>query len=202
MAGRPRPLNWNDRGLHAAWIGHSTVLLKIDGFTVLTDPVFGRRCGIRVGPVTVGIKRISAPALHMRWYAARGEGAFVNERAIRVSAVSELGDAQMCYSDLPSWTEFRTTAHPMVDLLHAVWRTRGVGDFLQHMFVAEGAADIAVEPIVNLWDLAAIQVIVEEAGGRFTSLEGERTASGGSALSTNGVLHDEVLAALAEARPR
>jgi histidinol-phosphatase len=70
------------------------------------------------------------------------------------------------------------------------------------MLVAEGAADIGVEPIVNLWDLAAIQVIVEEAGGRFTNLEGERTADGGSALSTNGLLHDEVLAALADARPR
>lgn len=58
-------MNWIDSGLHAAWIGHSTVLLKIDGFTVLTDPVFGRRCGIRMGPVTVGIKRISAPALHI-----------------------------------------------------------------------------------------------------------------------------------------
>ncbi len=164
-------------------------------------PVWGTLIALEEsGELTVGV--VSAPALHMRWYAARGEGAFVNERQIRVSRVSELGDAQMCYSDLPSWTEFRTTAQPMVDLLHAVWRTRGVGDFLQHMFVAEGAADIAVEPIVNLWDLAAIQVIVEEAGGRFTSLEGERTASGGSALSTNGLLHDEVLTALAEARPR
>jgi histidinol-phosphatase len=152
------------------------------------------------GELTVGV--VSAPALHMRWYAARGEGAFMNGRPIRVSAVAELADAQLCYSDLPSWTDFRTTAQPMVDLLHAVWRTRGVGDFLQHMLVAEGAADIGVEPIVNLWDLAAILVIVEEAGGRFTNLEGERTAGGGSALSTNGLLHDEVLAALAEAKPK
>src|SRR3954466_13608949 len=65
MAGRPRPLLWSDTGLHAAWIGHSTVLMKVDGFTVLTDPVFGKRCGMRVGPVTVGIKRLADPALHI-----------------------------------------------------------------------------------------------------------------------------------------
>ena len=89
----------------------------------------------------------------------------------------------------------------MIDLLHAVWRTRGVGDFWQHMLVADGTADIAVEPIVNLWDLAALLVVVEEAGGRFTNLDGVRTADGGSAVSSNGLLHDEVLTALAEPTP-
>ncbi len=151
------------------------------------------------GELTVGV--VSAPALKRRWYAARGEGAYANDEQIHVSAVSELADAQLCYSDLASWTKFRTTAAPMIDLLHAVWRTRGVGDFWQHMLVAEGTADIAVEPIVNLWDLAALLVIVEEAGGKFTTLEGVRTADGGSALSSNGILHAEVLAALAEAAP-
>jgi len=152
------------------------------------------------GELRVGV--VSAPALHTRWYAARGEGAFANERRIQVSAVSELADAQLCYSDLRSWTKYRTTADPMVDLLGSVWRTRGVGDFWQHMLVAEGAADVAAEPIVNLWDLAPLLVIVEEAGGRFTDLEGERTAGGGSAVSSNGILHDEVLARLAPARAR
>ncbi len=152
------------------------------------------------GELTVGV--VSAPALHSRWYAARGRGAFANDRSIQVSAVSDLADAQLCYSDLPSWTKYRSTAEPMTELLHQVWRSRGVGDFLQHMLVAEGAADIAVEPIVNLWDLAPILVIVEEAGGRFTTLEGERTAGGGSALATNGLLHDEVIAALAPATIR
>jgi len=151
------------------------------------------------GELRVGV--VSAPALHTRWYAARGEGAFANERPIRVSAVADLADAQLCYSDIASWTRFRTSAQPMIDLLHRVWRTRGVGDFLQHVLVAEGAADIAVEPVVNLWDLAPLLVIVEEAGGRFTSLEGERTAGGGSAVSTNGALHDAVLEALAGAGP-
>jgi histidinol-phosphatase len=151
------------------------------------------------GELRIGV--VSAPALHTRWYAARGEGAFADERRLAVSKVADLGDAQLCYSDIASWTTFRTSAQPMIDLLHRVWRARGVGDFLQHMLVAEGAADAAVEPVVNLWDLAPLLVIVEEAGGRFTNLEGERTAGGGSALSSNGVLHDEVLTALESAGP-
>ncbi len=151
------------------------------------------------GELTVGV--VSAPALHRRWYAARGEGAYANGDRISVSKVSDLADAQLCYSDLASWTTFRSSAQPMIDLLHAVWRTRGVGDFWQHMLVADGTADIAVEPIVNLWDLAALLVVVEEAGGRFTNLDGVRTADGGSAVSSNGLLHDEVLTALAEPTP-
>jgi histidinol-phosphatase len=151
------------------------------------------------GELRVGV--VSAPALHTRWYAARGEGAYANERPISVSKVGDLADAQLCYSDIASWTNFRTSAQPMIDLLHRVWRSRGVGDFLQHMLVAEGAADVAVEPIVNLWDLAPLLVVVEEAGGRFTNLEGVRTADGGSAVSTNGLLHGDVLDALSAAGP-
>ncbi len=183
---------------HRRWI-----VDPIDGTAsyVRGFPIWGTLIALEEdGEMRVGV--VSAPALHGRWYAARGEGAFANERAIHVSTVADLGQAQMCYSDLPSWTKYRSSAQPMIDLLHTVWRTRGVGDFLQHMFVAEGAADVAAEPIVNLWDLAPILVIVEEAGGRFTNLEGERTANGGSAVSTNGLLHEEVLAALADAKPR
>ena len=182
---------------HRRWI-----IDPIDGTAsyVRGFPIWGTLIALEEhGELTVGV--VSAPALHMRWYAARGEGAFANGRSIHVSAVVDLADAQLCYSDIPSWTTFRTTAQPMIDLLHSVWRTRGVGDFLQHMLVAEGAADVAAEPIVNLWDLAPILVIVEEAGGRFTNLEGERTADGGSAVSSNGLLHDEVLTALAAAKP-
>lgn len=187
-----------DGSSHRRWI-----IDPIDGTAsyVRGFPIWGTLIGLEEdGEMTVGV--VSAPALHTRWYAARGEGAFANDRAIHVSAVADLAEAQLCYSDLPSWTKYRTTAQPMIDLLHSVWRTRGVGDFLQHMLVAEGAADVAAEPIVNLWDLAPILVIVEEAGGRFTDLEGERTADGGSAVSSNGLLHDEVLAALADAKPR
>ena len=163
-------------------------------------PIWATLIALEVdGELTVGV--VSAPALHRRWYAARGEGAYANGDRITVSKVGDLADAQLCYSDLASWTKYRSSAQPMIDLLHSVWRTRGVGDFWQHMLVAEGTADIAVEPIVNLWDRAALLVVVEEAGGRFTTLEGVRTADGGSALSSNGLLHDEVVAALAEGTP-
>ncbi len=183
---------------HRRWI-----IDPIDGTAsyVRGFPIWATLIALEVdGELTVGV--VSAPALGRRWYAARGEGAFVNGDRMLVSEVSELSDAHLCYSDIPSWTTFRTTAAPMIDLLHSVWRSRGVGDFWQHMLVAEGAADIAVEPVVNLWDLAPILVVVEEAGGRFTNLEGVRTADGGSALSTNGLLHDEVIAALAPAEVR
>ncbi len=85
----------------------------------------------------------------------------------------------------------------MADLERRAWRTRGYGDFWSFMLVAEGAADVAVEPIAALWDLAPLQVIVEEAGGRFTDLEGRATPAGGRAVATNGLLHDEVLRLLA-----
>ncbi|MSO37732.1 MAG: histidinol-phosphatase [Acidimicrobiia bacterium] len=146
------------------------------------------------GEIRVGV--VSAPALGHTWWAVRGEGAFVDGRRIAVSAVKELADAQLCYADVPSWDHFRGSSKEFLKLAREVWRTRGVGDFWQHMLVAEGAADIAAEPIVNIWDLAAVLVIVEEAGGRFTDLDGNRTPSGGSAVSSNGLLHDAVLKAL------
>src|SRR5262249_42082613 len=94
----------------------------------------------------------------------------------------------------------RYTGDPMgralLDLSSRAWRTRGVGDFWQHMLVAEGAFDVSVDPIVNLWDVAALVPIVEEAGGRWTTLAGARDADGGSLVCTNGLLHDEVLALL------
>jgi len=189
-----------EHGETGAGGGRRWIVDPIDGTAnyVRGIPIWATLLALEIdGELAVGV--VSAPALHRRWYAARGQGAWANGERIGVSQVDRLTDAQLCYSDLPSWTKHRTSAQPMIDLLHTVWRTRGVGDFLQHMLVAEGAADVAVEPIVNLWDLAPILVVVEEAGGRFTSLEGERTASGGSALSTNGLLHDAVLTALGPA---
>jgi histidinol-phosphatase len=106
-----------------------------------------------------------------------------------------MGDASLSYSSLGGWTE-RGLLDNFLGLTRSVWRTRAFGDFWSHMLVAEGACDISAEPEVNLWDLAALQVIVTEAGGRFTSLEGEVTPGGGSVVCTNGHLHDEVLAQL------
>ena len=152
--------------------------------------------------VMVGV--VSAPALGRRWWAARGEGAFAapaggrqpgTGQPIRVSKVTAVADAQMSYDSVPGFEPFGLGAR-FLDLARRCWRTRGLGDFWSHVLVAEGAVDIAVEPEVSVWDVAAIQVIVEEAGGRFTDLGGATRPDGGSAVSTNGLLHDEVLAAL------
>jgi histidinol-phosphatase len=147
----------------------------------------------REGRVEVGV--VSAPALHRRWWAARGEGAFVNGRRIRVSQVANLADAVLSYASLTSW-ERHGLGEQFLTLAGSCWRTRGFGDFWSHMLVAEGAADLAVEPEVELWDLAAPQVIVEEAGGRFTDLGGTPTPAGGSVVSSNGLLHDQVVTTL------
>jgi len=139
---------------------------------------------------------ISAPALHRRWWASRGDGAFCNGKAIHVSTIDSVNNAQLCYDDLPGFERFGI-GRRFLDLVRRCGRTRGFGDFWSHMLVAEGSADIAVEPEVAHWDMAAVQVIVEEAGGRFTNLDGDARADGGSGVSTNGLLHDAVLAAFA-----
>ena len=119
------------------------------------------------------------------------------ERGDYESGVTKLGDASLSYSGLGGWAD-RGRLDNFLGLTRSVWRSRAFGDFWSHMLVAEGAVDVSAEPEVSLWDLAALQVIVEEAGGRFTSLAGDATPDGGSVVCTNGHLHDEVLALLAE----
>jgi histidinol-phosphatase len=158
-------------------------------------PVWGTLIALeREGRVEVGVA--SAPALHRRWWAARGEGAFVNGRRIHVSRVAELSDAALSYASLFSWEE-HGLGQQFLTLARSCWRTRAFGDFWGHMLVAEGVVDLAIEPEVALWDLAAPQVIVEEAGGRLTDLGGTPTPAGGSVVTSNGLLHDRVLATLA-----
>jgi histidinol-phosphatase len=146
------------------------------------------------GEVVVGVA--SAPALGRRWWAARGRGAYADGQRVQVSGVSTLAGAHLAHAGVGTWFE-HGRGEQFVDLSRRVWRGRGLGDFWMHCLVAEGAFDVACEPIVSLWDLAALQVIVEEAGGRFTDLDGVARPDGGSAVSTNGLLHDEVLAVLA-----
>lgn len=163
-------------------------------------PVWATLIALQVdGVVEVGV--VSAPALGRRWWAARGEGAWAGTgphdgTRLQVSAVSALPDASVSYSSLTGW-ESLGRLDGLLALSRSVWRTRGLGDFWSHVLVAEGAVDASFEPEVNLWDLAALQVVVEEAGGRFTDLSGAATPDGGSVVCSNGLLHDEVLAALA-----
>ena len=162
--------------------------------------------------VVVGIA--SAPALARRWAAAKGHGATVrfnsgvielvdsdlegdfepgtgmNEKKISVSKVSSLTDASISYSDFVGWGD---RLEPFQKMLAGAWRTRGIGDFWSHMLVAEGAVDVAIEPSLALWDMAALDIIVREAGGSFTNTAGQSGPFGGSGVSTNGVLHNAVI---------
>jgi histidinol-phosphatase len=156
--------------------------------------------------VVVGIA--SAPALARRWAAAKGHGATVRfnsgnndelaedfestslEKKISVSKVSTLTDASISYSDFVGWGD---RLEPFQKMLANAWRTRGIGDFWSHMLVAEGAVDVAIEPSLAVWDMAALDIIVREAGGTFTNTAGENGPFGGSGVSTNGLLHNAVI---------
>jgi histidinol-phosphatase len=138
---------------------------------------------------------ISSPAMSRRWWASRGDGAFCHGRAMHVSRIDTVEGAHIAYASVKDW-EKHHRGEQFLALMRRCTRARGFGDFWMHMLVAEGAIEIACEPEVAPWDMAAVQIIVEEAGGRFTDLRGDARFDGGSGVSTNGVLHDEVLEAL------
>jgi histidinol-phosphatase len=161
-------------------------------------PVFATLIALeREGEVTVGV--VSAPALGQRWWAARGAGAFCDGRPLRVSAIERVEDAVVTYTSAADFFA-AGLGDAFEQLTTRAWAPRGYGDFWQYMLLAEGAVDVAVECEAALWDLAAPQVIVEEAGGRFTDFNGDRTPAGGTCLASNGRLHDEILGAVARAR--
>ena len=166
-------------------------------------PVWATLIGLMEGDeVMVGV--VSAPALGRRWWAARGGGAWAGRsptkaRRCRVSSVASLAHAPVSYSSLSGWAG-QGQLPALLALTPPDWRCRDFGDFWSHMLVAEGAVEVSAEPVVSLWDLAALQVIVEEAGGTFTDLSGRPTPDGGSAVATNGRLHAEVLDLLAPAK--
>lgn len=139
---------------------------------------------------------VSAPALHMRWWATRGDGAFRTGRPISVSDVTLVQDAHIATGgmDLFEPHGLGSGAAAAIDRCD---RHRGFGDFYGHMLVAQGSVEAMIDPIVSPWDLAACQIIVQEAGGRFTSLQGHAGYDHGTALSSNGRVHDEILSLFA-----
>lgn len=141
---------------------------------------------------------VSAPALFRRWYAALGFGAFTEVNGgpavqIHVSKVSKFADASISFSDLADWGERKSK---YLNFLDEVWRVRGIGDFWSHMLVAEGAVDIAAEPRLALWDMAPLVIIIEEAGGQFTDLDGKPGPFGKSGVSANKELLKSFLQAI------
>ncbi|OMC57641.1 histidinol-phosphatase [Mycobacterium sp. IS-836] len=175
----------------------------------IIDPIDGTKNFVRGVPVwasliamledgapSVGV--VSAPALQRRWWAARGRGAFVAvegspPRQISVSSVAQLDSASLSFASLSGWAQ-RGLRERFVELTDAVWRVRAFGDFWSYCLLAEGAIDIAAEPEVSVWDLAPLDILVREAGGTFTGLDGSAGPHRGSAVATNGLLHDQVLA--------
>ncbi|CCB76768.1 MULTISPECIES: histidinol-phosphatase [Streptomycetaceae] len=140
---------------------------------------------------------VSAPALGRRWWASTGGGAYTGRSLssatrLHVSRVDDLADASFAYSSLSGWEE-RGRLDAFLGLTRACWRTRGYGDFWSYMMVAEGSVDICAEPELSLWDMAAPSVVVREAGGRFTSLDGRPGPYGGDAAASNGLLHPALL---------
>ncbi len=185
-------------GVHRQWI-----IDPIDGTANFLRgvPIWGTLIALAVdGVPAVGV--VSAPALGRRWWAGRGLGAHTSagvdeSRRLRVSGVASLDDAVLSYNSLPGWDD-AGRLDQIIDLTRSVWRARAIGDMWSYMLVAEGAIDIAGEFDLQPYDMAALQPIVEEAGGRFTSVDGEVGPWHGSALATNGILHDEVLRRLAD----
>ena len=181
----------------------------------VVDPIDGTKNFVRGVPVwatllalvdngrpVLGV--VSAPALGRRWWAAVGTGAWTGPRLssatrLHVSGVTDLADASLSYSSLSGWDDHRA-AHggreAFLGLTDAVWRTRAYGDFWSYVLVAEGAVVLACEPELSLHDMAALVPVVTEAGGRFSSLDGEDGPFGGNALASNGHLHAAALAHL------
>ena len=183
---------FGDDGGDAKWI-----VDPIDGTTnyVRGVPVWATLLALeREGSVELGL--VSAPALGRRWWAARGQGAFAEGSRCRVSAVSRLEECAV------STTSARRMPDGWRTIVRRAWSNRGLGDFWQHCLVAEGALDVATDgPYLQVWDYAPVQIIVEEAGGRCSTFGGSAPHPNGSFVSTNGVLHDEVVALLGAANP-
>lgn len=195
-----------DELAHDATAPRRWILDPIDGTKnyVRGVPVWATLIGLAVrdpqtgtDEVVVGV--VSAPALGRRWWAAKGGGAWVSvgggePRLLAVSDVADLAEASISYASLGGWGERR---EQFLGLLERAARTRAYGDFWSYMLVAEGAVDLAAEPELELYDMAALVPIVTEAGGRFTSVEGEAGPWGAGAVASNGRLHDAALRVLA-----
>jgi histidinol-phosphatase len=152
-------------------------------------PVWATLLALEVeGSIAVAV--VSAPALGRRWWATRGGGAFGDGVRLSVSRVSSLAAATV------SSTSQRNLPPGWSVLAERAWAARGWADFWQHCLVAEGAVELAVENGLQIWDYSAISLVVEEAGGRMSTFDGEPLRPEGTVLTSNGLLHEEAMAVL------
>ncbi|WP_435054270.1 histidinol-phosphatase [Nonomuraea angiospora] len=195
---RPRDAVVGEEFGKTGWGARSWIIDPIDGTKnyVRGVPVWATLIALmEYGRVVVGL--VSAPALGRRWWAATEGGAWTGKSLtkasrMQVSSVSRLEDASFSYSSFGGW-EKTGKLDNFLDLSRACWRTRAYGDFWSHMMVAEGSVDLSAEPELSPWDMAALTVIVEEAGGKWTDVSGVKGLEGGSLVCTNGILHTEVI---------
>jgi histidinol-phosphatase len=198
---RPRDAVHGEEMADTGWGPRRWVVDPIDGTKnyVRGVPVWATLISLLVNDeVVVGV--VSAPALGRRWWASLGGGAFAGKSLMsptpcRVSEVARLEDASLSYAELGEWVA-SGQGQGFVDLLRSCWRTRAYGDFWSYMLLAEGGVDIACEPELELHDMAACAIVVTEAGGRFTDVNGRPGPHGAGGYATNGLLHDTVLAHL------
>lgn len=173
--------------------GRRWIIDPIDGTFAYVHgvPLFGVLIGLEVeGDYSLGV--INIPALEEMVYAAKGLGCFSNGTPAHVSATANLEDALLLCTDFPACERygFGSAANAFQQRAKT---TRTWGDCYGYVLVATGRADVMLDPVMNLWDCAALLPILEEAGGTFTDWRGERTAAAGNAVATNGVLFDEVM---------
>lgn len=198
---RPRDAVHGEERPDSGWGPRRWVIDPIDGTAnyVRGVPVWATLISLMVGDeVVAGV--VSAPALSRRWWASKGGGAFTGRSLLqgvpcRVSGVGRIADASLSYASIGGWID-TGRGQQFVDLLRDCWRTRAYGDFWSYMLLAEGAVDLAAEPELALHDMAAVSIVVSEAGGRFTNLDGRNGPHGPGAIATNSLLHDEVVARL------
>jgi histidinol-phosphatase len=202
---RPRDAVQGEEMPDTGWGPRRWVVDPIDGTKnfVRGVPVWATLISLIVNDqVVVGV--VSAPALGRRWWASLGGGAYAGKSlmsasACHVSDVSRIEDASLSYAEVGEWVD-SGQGQQFVDLMRSCWRTRAYGDFWSYMLLAEGGVDLACEPELALWDMAACSVVVSEAGGAFTDLEGRPGPHGAGGYASNGRLHDELLRRLAPAR--
>jgi histidinol-phosphatase len=199
---RPRDAVHGEEMGDTGWGPRRWVIDPIDGTKnfVRGVPVWATLIALMINDeVAVGV--VSAPALGRRWWASLGGGAYAGKSLMsatpcRVSDVAAVEDASLSYSSISGWVE-GGRGQQFVDLMRACWRTRAYGDFWSYMLLAEGGVDIACEPELALHDMAACCIVVTEAGGRFSDLDGVPGPRGRAAVATNGRLHEAVLEQLA-----